>query len=74
MVIVNGIITRGFEHGIITRGFGKIAEVFVVYKVISVCEPNIISHEYGRRYIKAKELKPIMRTKTPLYIYEEIDE
>jgi hypothetical protein len=70
---MNEIVTRGFENGIITRGFGRVIEGVVVYRVVSVCEPSIASHEYGELCIKTKELKPTMRTKTPEYYYEEIE-
>ena len=71
--IMNEIVTRGFENGIITRGFGRVIEGVIVYRVVPVCEPNIVSHEYGELCIRTKELKPTMRTKTPLYVYEETE-
>jgi hypothetical protein len=58
---------------IITRGFGKTEEAST-YKIISVCEPDSVSYEYGGLSIIAKELKPTMKTKTPSYYYEEIEE
>jgi hypothetical protein len=46
----------------------------IKYVPMAVCEPDIESHEYGERYLRAKELKPTMKTKTAPYYYEEIEE
>lgn len=62
---MNGIITRGFiKDEIVTRGFGKSEAAAIKYYVVPVCAPNVTSHEYGELYMRAKELKPVMRTKT----------
>jgi hypothetical protein len=71
---VNEIITRGFINRLVLRGFGRYEVEEVGYHVVAVCEPDVVSHEYGGLSIRVKELKPIMVTKTPSYYYEEIDE
>ena len=57
---------------IITRGFGKTEEAST-YKIISVCEPSVVSHEHGKLHMEIKKLKPAMEAKPPSYIYEEIE-
>jgi len=54
---------------IITRGFGKHG-----YVSVSVCTPDVVSHEYGLKYMEGEELKPKIKTKIPPYVYKEIEE
>lgn len=58
-------------NGIITRGFGRFGVTVVEYHVVSVCEPDVVSHEYGKKNVVGKELKPIMTAEKPPRVCKE---
>ena len=56
------------------RGFGECVAGEEGFLAIPVCEPAATPQKYGEKYVKVKELKPIIRASTPSYYYEESEE
>lgn len=54
---------------LITRGFGE--DIVIEYVSVPVCEPKVITHEYGERNMVGKELKPIMIVEKPPRVCKE---
>lgn len=56
---------------IITRGLGKCKAEKIEYIPIAVCEPDVISYEYGEKHMTSKEIKPIMTAEKPPRVCKE---